>query len=143
IGGTKVNLALFEFRDGRLLHRSGERYSSQEYSSLEDIVRSFLLARHASVRHACFGIAGPVREGRAQLTILSWVVDAAELERALGLDQVSLINDLESNAYGIAALEPDDLLELNRGSENPTGARAIIAAGTGLGEAALVWNGTQ
>ena len=89
------------------------------------------------------GIAGPVRRGEAQLTNLSWKVNARDLARSLSLTQAWLINDLEANAHGIAALAPADFIELNRGEEGAAGNLAIISAGTGLGEAGLLWDGNR
>ncbi len=141
IGGTKVNLAYYEVQQRGLTAKVLETYSSHEYPDLAAIVRAFLARHRLQVDFACFGIAGPVRRGRAQLTNLSWTVDAAELTRTLALKQVWLINDLEANAYGIAGLAPEDFVELNRGDEGAAGNLAIISAGTGLGEAGLLWDG--
>jgi glucokinase len=142
IGGTKVNLAFFG-EDLRLAPRSLGTFPSQAHSSLEEIVLSFIATHKLKVEYACFGIAGPVRKGRAQPTNLSWSVDALELTRALGVKQVWLINDLEANAHGIAGLAPGDFVSLNAGEEGATGNAAIISAGTGLGEAGLFWDGNR
>jgi glucokinase len=139
IGGTKVNLAFFEVDDGRLVPGKMGTFPSRDHPSLEQIIRSFLDAHKLKVDYACFGVAGPIREGRAQLTNLSWIVDADELAESLGIQKVFLLNDLQTNAYGIAGLAPGDLIELNHGSESPGGNIAIISAGTGLGEAGLFW----
>ena len=93
------------------------------------------------MRHAAFGVAGPVRNGRCEATNLPWVVDAVTLAAELGIRDVWVINDLEANAYGIAALGPADLVTINKGAANGAGNAAIIAAGTGLGEAGLYWDG--
>jgi glucokinase len=95
------------------------------------------------VKYACFGIAGPVRHGRCEATNLAWVVDAHQLARELAIETVTLINDLEANAYGIAVLEPKDFVVLNEGAPDEEGNAAVIAAGTGLGEAGLYWDGKQ
>jgi glucokinase len=140
IGGTKVNLAFFEIDDGRMILKEVGTFHSRNFSSLEEIVRWFLNAHKLKVDYACFGVAGPIRNGRAQLTNLLWVVDGDELGRSLGLKQVFLLNDLQANAYGIAGLAQTDLIELNHGSESVGGNIAIISAGTGLGEAGLFWD---
>src|SRR6185369_16541534 len=114
---------------------------SRQNASLEEIVREFLSTHSLKAGYACFGIAGPVKKGRAQLTNLPWVVDARVLTRELGLKQAWLINDLEANAYGIAALSPKDFVTLNGGDPEAKGNAAIISAGTGLGEAGLFWDG--
>jgi glucokinase len=145
IGGTKVNLAFFAVEGrGRGLHCGvSKTYPSRDYSSLEAIIRAFLAEYRLNVDYACFGIAGPVRQGKVKLTNLSWIVDAHELALALGLKQVWLVNDLEANAHGIAGLSRDDFFELNRGGEDAAGNLAIISAGTGLGEAGLLWDGNR
>lgn len=141
IGGTKVNLAFFEVDDGRLVSGVVGTYQSRDYCSLEEIIRAFLATHQLKVDYACFGLAGPIRKNRAQLTNLSWIVDGFELNRTLGFKQTFLLNDLQANAYGIAALAPDDLVELNRGSDLVGGNIGIISAGTGLGEGGLFWDG--
>jgi glucokinase len=140
IGGTKVNLAFFQVEGRGLVCKVLGTYPSREHGSLEEIVREFLAEHSLKADYACFGIAGPVRHGRAQLTNLSWTVDALELKHALSLKQVWLVNDLEANAHGIAGLTREDFVELNRGDEDAAGNLAIIAAGTGLGEAGLLWD---
>jgi glucokinase len=129
VGGTKTHLALF---DGNVCIRE-EKYFSRDYKNLEEIVAKF---KPGSVEKVCFGVAGPVLDGKCQATNLPWVIDAKKFK----LSKVFLINDMEAMAWGIRRLEPKDLLVLNKGKEKP-GNRAIIAAGTGLGEAGLFWNG--
>ena len=141
IGGTKTRLALFRLAGERFDLRSEQSYPSREYHDLDGIVAAFRAAFPGEIREACFGIAGPVRDGRSQTTNLPWTIDARVLGRSLGLPRVRLINDLEANAYGIAALDPDDLFELRAGLPG-AGNAALIAAGTGLGEAGLFWDGT-
>ncbi|HEU5126286.1 MAG TPA: glucokinase [Verrucomicrobiae bacterium] len=141
IGGTKVNLAFFQVDDGRLVSGIMGTYPSRDHCGLEEIVRNFLAEHQLKVDYACFGLAGPIRGNRAQLTNLSWIVDGEEINRALGFKQTFLLNDLQANAYGIAALAPTDLIELNRGSDVEGGNIAIISAGTGLGEGGLFWDG--
>lgn len=143
IGGTKVNLAFFKMDDGRLAPGVVQTFRSRDYSSLEEIVRNFVSTNKLSVDYACFGVAGPIRNHRAQLTNLTWVVDRAELVQALGLKDLFLLNDLQTNAYGIAGLAQGDLVELNHGAESDHGNIAIISAGTGLGEAGLFWDGRR
>src|SRR5207248_1075050 len=114
---------------------------SHEHSGLDEIVRQFVAAQGKPVQRAAFGIAGPLKHRQVEATNLPWHVDAAILARELGLESVALINDVEANAYGIAALSPEDLLTLQEGAPDADGNRAIIAAGTGLGEAGLYWDG--
>ena len=92
---------------------------------------------------ACFGLAGPVRNQRCQTTNLPWLVDAAVMEQVLGLAKVWLINDLEAIAWGIPSLGAEDLYTLQEGSPEAHGNRCIVAAGTGLGEAGIYWDGTH
>jgi glucokinase len=93
------------------------------------------------VTSACFGVPGPVRDGRLRLTNLPWTLDSRELATGLGIQHVFLINDLEANGYGIAELTADQIYTLSEGDPGQTGNRALIAAGTGLGEGFLAWNG--
>lgn len=143
IGGTKTNLACFEAEGEHLKPVVADTFSSHAHASLDEIVRQFVSAHRLGVEHACFGIAGPVRRGRCEATNLAWVVDARQLASELGVETVTLINDLEANAYGIAALEPKDFAVLNEGASDAAGNAAVIAAGTGLGEAGLYWDGKQ
>jgi glucokinase len=139
VGGTKVHLALFDFKDGDLVHVRDKQYPAKEYAGLEEIVREF--AGSAKVNAACFGVPGPVREGRLRLTNLPWTLDSRELARDLSIDYVFLINDLQANGYGIAELGPDQIYTLSEGDSGQVGNRALISAGTGLGEGFLIWDG--
>lgn len=142
IGGTKVNLAFFDVSGGRLVQGPTSTFPSQQYPSLEQITHEFVSAHKLPVKQAAFGVAGPVKHGRAQLTNVAWAVDSAALSKVLATT-VWLLNDLEATAYGIAALEPCDLVVLNPGEQDSTGNAAVIAAGTGLGEAGLFWDGQR
>jgi len=142
IGGTKTNLAIYTYPGDQLVAKKTASYPSKDHASLADIIRHFLADGYSNVRQACFGIAGPVKDGVVEVTNLPWVVDAAELQAELKFQKVSLLNDLEANAYGINTLFPHDLLALNpQADPNQVGNRALIAAGTGLGEAGMLWNG--
>ena len=142
VGGTKVDLALFEFQGGRLQHVVEERFAAQQYIGLEDIVREFFTKhQHPEINGACIGVPGPVRNGRLKLTNLPWQLDARELSRNLGIDHIFLINDLEANGYGVAELTRDQVYTLSAGDPSNVGNRGLISAGTGLGEAVLMWNG--
>jgi glucokinase len=143
IGGTNSRLAGFAMESAHLKPVVEETFPSRAYASLDEVVRTFVAAHDLHVAHACFGIAGPVRHGRSDAINLAWVVDAQQLARELGLATVWLINDLEANAYGAVALAPEDLATLNAGSPQAEGNAAVIAAGTGLGEAGLYWDGKQ
>ncbi|MGB9880643.1 MAG: glucokinase, partial [Anaerolineae bacterium] len=118
-------------------------FPSARYPHLEAIVREFLSQVDVPVEHACFGVAGPVVGGRSEITNLSWIIDGRELQKALNLSSVRLLNDLEAIAWAIPLLEPKDLHTLNAGQPIAGGAIAVIAPGTGLGEAFLTWDGTR
>lgn len=139
VGGTKVHLALYDFTDGKLKHNRDEKYPAKEYNGLEEIVKEFLGSD--KVTAACFGVPGPVRDGRLRLTNLPWTLDSRELSLELDIPHVFLINDLEANGYGIAELTADQIYTLSEGDPSQVGNRALIAAGTGLGEGILMWNG--
>jgi glucokinase len=141
IGGTNARLTVFSVRDDRVEEEQSQVFSSARYSSLEEIVAEFVLSQGVSCRTACFGVPGPVRDGRAEITNLPWVVEASKLARAAGVGRVAVINDLEAQAWGITVLQPDDLVVLNEGDPDVLGNRALIAAGTGLGQAGLYWDG--
>jgi len=139
VGGTKVDLGLYDFINGKLQPTRDKVYKAKDYPGLEVIVKEFLGADKVSA--ACFGVPGPVRDGRLRLTNLPWTLDSRELAAGLGIQHVFLINDLEANGYGIAELTGDQIHTLNEGDPSQIGNRALIAAGTGLGEGFLVWNG--
>ncbi len=139
VGGTKVHLALYDFINGKLEYTRDKQYPAKDYSGLEEIVREFLGAE--KITAACFGVPGPVRNGRLRLTNLPWTLDSRELAASLKIQHVFLINDLEANGYGIAELTSEQIFTLSEGDASQMGNRALIAAGTGLGEAFLVWNG--
>jgi len=143
VGATKTNLALFTTAGGVLTAVAEANFVNGGYGGLEDVVRAFLARGRSAPTAACFGVAGPVAEGRARMPNLGWLIDAASLGRLLGLERVVLLNDLAATAYGIAVLPPEQLVVLNPGVPLPGGNAALIAAGTGLGEAVLYWDGTR
>jgi glucokinase len=139
VGGTKVHLALFDFIDGNLKHTRDKQFPAKEYAGLEAIVKEFLIAE--KVTAACFGVPGPVRDGQLRLTNLPWTLDRRELARNLKIDYIFLINDLQANGYGIAELDAEQIYTLSEGDARQVGNRALISAGTGLGEGFIVWDG--
>jgi glucokinase len=139
VGGTKVHLALYDFLNGRLECSRERRYAAAEYSGLDEIVTEFLGTQ--PVTAACFGVPGPVRDGRLRLTNLPWTLDSRKLAASLGITHLFLVNDLEANGYGVAELAPEQIYTLSEGDPSQIGNRALIAAGTGLGESLLIWNG--
>jgi glucokinase len=141
IGGTHSRLAFMKAANQPHEPVAYQRYPSRSYANLDEIVRVFVGAHDLEITQACFGVAGPVQHGRCTATNLAWVVDAQQLAEVVGLDTVWLINDLEAIAYGIAALGANDTVTLNPGAADAQGNAVVIAAGTGLGEAGLYWDG--
>lgn len=142
VGGTKINLGLFAAHGGELRCLRLRSYPSQELDGVLTPVRQFLSAGVPRLHAAAFGVAGPVRNGRAPITSLPWIIDADELRGVLGIARVELVNDLQATAYGVLTLAASDFLVLNAGDARP-GNIAVIAAGTGLGEGMLFWDGGQ
>lgn len=142
VGGTKVHLGLYDFQHGQLTHVRDERFPAHEFSGLKEIVRRFLEESDCpEITAACFGVPGPVRGGRLRLTNLPWVLDSRELSADLNITHLFLINDLEANGYGVPELTSEQIHTLNIGDPGAVGHRALVSAGTGLGEGVLVWNG--
>jgi glucokinase len=140
IGGTKTILALFEGRGGGA-PLVEETFSSRQHETFDEIVDTFVSRHRPKVELAGVGVAGPVRRGRCEATNLPWVVDEDDLAKDLGISSAFLLNDLEAYAHGIGVLGPEDVFVLNEGAPDAEGNRAVIAAGTGLGEAGLFWDG--
>jgi glucokinase len=146
VGGTKVDLALYNFEGGGLKVVRTKKYPANEFATLQDVVKAFLGSDDTAekVEHevvaACFGCPGPVKDGHLKLTNLPWELDARDLSKILNIDHIFLINDLEANGYGVAELGPDQIFELEAGDKSAVGHRALVSAGTGLGEALLIWN---
>ena len=143
IGGTKTVLALFSSEKGPTQPLFEVSYPSNSYSGLDSIIRDFFLQADVSAATACFGVAGPVRNGRAVITKLPWQPDSKMLQSTHGFSQTTLINDLVATGYAIPHLAPSDLLTINEGSKTAEGAIGIIAPGTGLGEAVFSWDGSR
>lgn len=153
IGGTKCNLALFGELGPSLVLVFKRRYATGEFASLEELLERFFreCATEAGadpkgrITAAGFGVAGAVVEGRLVANNIPWSLTAAALARylSLELDQLKLINDLVATAYGLVHLTPQDFLVLNTGVPKLHGNQALIAAGTGLGEAMMFWDGSK
>lgn len=144
IGGTKTALAIAEL-SGKAAPRleAIHRYPSRDYASLEAIVEVFVGETGRACSEAVFAVAGPVLDDRSQTTNLPWELDARRLERALGLARVRLLNDLEAIGWGLPALRDDDLATLHPGDGDALGNACVVAAGTGLGQAGLYWDGNR
>jgi len=144
VGGTKIHLALYNFDSGNLKVIREHKYPAHDFACLDDVVNHFLSQDQldrSEVKAACFGCPGPVRDGRIKLTNLPWALDIRELAPSLSIEHIFLINDLEANGYGIPELAPDKIFTLHEGDASAVGHRGLIAAGTGLGEAMLIWDG--
>jgi glucokinase len=146
VGGTKCNLALFSEKDGKLTTVFKQRFASKEFAHFDLIVKEF--SRQAApymstdyVEAAGFGVAGPVIDNHVRATNLPWTVDASILERELDVEKIVLMNDLGATGHSIEHLTPDEFSILNHGKPEPGGTMALLAAGTGLGQSILVWDG--
>ncbi|MBW8077534.1 MAG: glucokinase [Gallionella sp.] len=142
IGGTKTRLALAEVSGTQVKIQHEVSYPSRDYPQFETLLAEFLSGVDVPV-HAAFGVAGPVQGRVVQTTNLPWRIDADRLQQRFGLTSCTLLNDLEATAYGLSALRDADLLTLQTGSSDACGNAAVIAAGTGLGEAGLFWDGQR
>ncbi|MBP8275001.1 MAG: glucokinase, partial [Acidobacteria bacterium] len=137
VGGTKTLIGVFAPGSARPEPRIVREYATLDFDSLHDLVTTFLDETGATgIRAAAFGVAGPVTGLVARMVNVPWVADAAPVGEELNCP-VALLNDLEAMAHAVPVLEPDELATLQEGILMPTGNAALIAAGTGLGEALL------
>lgn len=143
IGGTTTRLALVSPQAGPRDFVAEQKFDSTAFSGLQPIVEAFLARTGAGVDSACFDVAGPVIGGHAHLTNLPWDLDEAALRDSLGLPRVALLNDLEAVARAVPHLLPEETVEINAGTAVEHGAIAVLAPGTGLGEAFLIWGGQK
>ncbi len=172
VGGTKVHLALFDWKDQRVEPERERTFASDDFERFEDLLEEFIqpeapadddegeetddasepaeagekhnAAERPPIEAACIGVAGPVLDNRVRTTNLPWILDGDTLAKQFNIPYVSLLNDLEATAYGLLVLTPDELEVLNAG--NPPKTKhplALIAAGTGLGEGILFWDGVR
>ena len=143
IGGTKTALGVFSEEQGAHRALAESEVHSADYGSLESIAKEFLAKTGLKVDRACFGVSGPVLAGRAKITNLPWIVDQASLSKALNLEAVDLLNDLEAIACAVPGLRPADVETLSAGTPVEQANIAVFAPGTGLGEAFLTWEGDE
>jgi glucokinase len=145
VGGTKTVIAHYEESGGSVRQLRVATFKSREHQSLEDILAVYLKdSPNLSLRAGCFGVAGTVLDGKCHTTNLPWQLDELVLARAIGAGRVKLLNDLEAAGYGMLQLSPDEFCVLNPGSHpGRKGHAVVIAAGTGLGEAILCWDGQR
>jgi glucokinase len=140
VGGTKANLALFEARGDALIEHRAQRLESRAFPDLVSLVREFLSGGSEPIGRAGFGVAGPVIDGRCEAVNLSWTVDVRDFADLLPGVPVLLVNDLVATAAGVLDLAPEQTVTLRAGRPAERATRAVIAPGTGLGEAILFWN---
>ncbi len=143
LGGTKTNLAIISPARGPRDPVVEITLSSADYPDLASLVTTFLEQTKLPVQYACFGVAGPVVDGRATITNLPWQMDETVLTEQLGLASVTLLNDLVAIAYAVPILTATDRQTLHPGQPTPKGALAVVAPGTGLGEAFLLHDGQR
>jgi len=142
IGGTKANILLSRFSANGLETIKESRFVSKDYLTIHDILSQFLQGQPQPDK-ICFSVAGPVLDGKVKFTNLSWQIDSEEISQHFGGIPVAILNDLELTAYGLAGLRKDELSTLCKGTNETSGNIAILAAGTGLGEAGLYFDGKQ
>lgn len=143
IGGTKTNLALYEVENGEVLSVAKEQFVSSNYTKLSDIIDTFLMQyQQSTINAACFGIAGPVINGECRTTNLPWeIITTKSLEQTLLTPNIALLNDLSATAYGMLYLKPEEIVHLNPNGVFSKATCGVIAAGTGLGEGILYYDG--
>lgn len=143
IGGTHARLAIVDINATRVRILRERQYASRDFPSLAPIVRDFLAGAAEPVVRAAFGIAGPVADGRSATPNLPWTLDERQLAQVTGIEGTRLLNDLDAIARGIARLDSRDLITLQAGAPAAHGVMALIGAGTGLGEAFVIWDGAR
>ncbi len=140
VGGTKTNFALYEIKNGRLNALRENSYATKDHDSFMHAVERFQGKNGNKINAICLGVAGPILHNKVKGTNFPWIIDGEKISDDLNVDRVTLINDMEANAYGLAAITEDELQTLDKGKNHP-GNAAVISPGTGLGEAGLYWDG--
>lgn len=140
VGGTKTNFALYEVKDERLNALRENTYATSDHESFVEALERFQDKKGSHINAICLGVAGPVLHNRVKGTNFPWVIDGDKLAEELDVEHVTLINDMEANASGLAALTENEFKVLDKGKDHP-GNAAVISPGTGLGEAGLYWDG--
>ena len=161
VGGTKVRLALYQMVDGKLVRQQTDKFMSADYSGLDEVVKIFLGKHQISVTKSCFGVPGPIINGEAQATNLPWKLQEEQLRKTLGIQDVTLVNDLVATAAAVPYLKPQELFTLHAGkrrigspvkelqpaysplADGRDGVFAVLAPGTGLGQAFLLINSRE
>ncbi len=142
IGGTKTHLAIFPLSRKINTPLHIQSYASRDFPDFFTVLDTFLKNRSESIERACWGVAGPVFNKKCTTINLSWMIDAEEVSKRYRISKVNLLNDLEATAYGTLDSTKEATVSLNEGKASAIGNRAVIAPGTGLGEATLYWDGT-
>lgn len=144
VGGTKTNLGIFSFENKQMMLLANASYASDKFISTSDLIHHFLQESNQPMpQKICLGVAGPVINDEVVFTNIKWKINAGELQQQTKTEQVFLLNDLHANAYGLAGLTEKDFVTITEGKQKLSGNMAIIAPGTGLGEAGLFWDGTR
>jgi glucokinase len=148
VGGTKCNIALFAEKNGKLHVLFKQRFASKDFARFDLIIKEFTrqAAPHLTdekVRAAGFGVAGPVINNRIHATNLPWVIDADSLSKELGVKTIALMNDLGATGHSLDHLPAEDFVVLNQGTPVEGATRALLGAGTGLGQSILFWDGDR
>jgi glucokinase len=143
LGGTKSNLGTFDSRDGKLVPIAEEHLDSHKYASVEELVQDYINQTKSNCSAACFGVAGPVVDNTVRASNLPWMIQGDSLARLLKIPSVRLLNDLEATCYGLEVLAPDELVCIHDGTKEERANKVIIAAGTGLGEGVIFWDGQR
>jgi glucokinase len=143
IGGTKTLLQLVDVDGSRQAVLAEKRFASGSYATFNALLREFVGTAGPPADAACFAVAGPVIENRAEITNLGWLIESAALQNDFAIPRVALINDFYAVALGVPCLGESDMITLHAGTPHDTAPIAILGAGTGLGEAILIWAGSQ
>lgn len=145
IGGTNARFALVAAAEQRCELIAEATFPSRRFPAFRDSLHAFLdvTPEAKDVQSACFGLAGPVQDNSCATTNLPWVVEGDEIGSTFGFSDVHLLNDLEAAAWGLTVLDPNGVRSLHPGKAGATGNRALLAPGTGLGEAVLIWDGRR
>jgi len=143
VGGTKALLGCFTVEGGRLVGMREQRYSTTDHADFSEVINDFLGEDRGRVSGACFGVAAPIQAGKGDPPNLAWTLDAGDLQRRTALSRIDLINDMIALAHGLGELPPESFASLNPRAVQSPGNAAIIAPGTGLGEAMLFWDGER
>ena len=139
VGGTKINVACFDAEQDHLEPIRQTTYATQKFQSLGQVIGKFMEGEPGRIASVCFGVAGPVNDGRTDRVNMNWTADRREVQDYLGLPNVEIINDLVATAYGLLVLPPKSFIVINEGKPEEKANRAIIAPGTGLGESLLIY----